>query len=153
MSDLLPSIPSALRRSAKLSLADWVLLVQLGLFSLFVSVQLYDKPLSLIVDRLTRQAYRGDWLWVRKAAHDYEIPQLARLTNIAARFSLGVGHCLMRSLLLFWLLHARGETVNLCLGVRKDHETLHGHAWIETKEGMLADTAELAGQFVTVLRF
>ena len=47
MSDLLPSIPSALRRPAKLSLADWALLVQLSLFSLFVSVQLYDKPFYL----------------------------------------------------------------------------------------------------------
>ena len=153
MPDLSSSMPRTLRRLAELSLMDWGLLARLSLFSLFVSMQLYLKPLPLLIDHLARRAYQGNRLWVKNAARGYDSHQLACLTDIAARFSFGCGHCLVQSLLLFWLLCMRGETVSLCLGIRKENETVRGHAWIETNAGRLAETAEVAEQFVTILQF
>jgi hypothetical protein len=72
---------------------------------------------------------------------------------MAARCSLRAGHCLVRSLLLFWLLRMRDQRVNLCVGVRKERVTVRGHAWIEADGRVLVEEPLLSERFVTLLRF
>jgi hypothetical protein len=142
----------AQRRLAELSLTDWHVLARLGFLSLFVRLQLSLHPVPKVVARLARRASYGNWL-LRNVALTYEIQQLVRLVNLAARVSPGYGYCLVRSLVLFWLLRVRGEAVDLCLGVRKEQATLRGHAWLETARGSFAEPARVTEQFTTVLRF
>ena len=153
MPDLLPSVAQTRGRLANWSLRDWGLVTRLGLSSLLVTAHLYSKPLPRVVEELTRCAAEGHWLWRRSAILSYEAPRLTRMADVAARLSPWYGRCLVRSLLLFWLLCMRGEVVSLCLGVRKEHAGLLGHAWLETGAGGLAETGGSAERFVTVVRF
>jgi len=59
----------------------------------------------------------------------------------------------LRSLLLFWLLKARGEQAELLIGVRKETAALNSHAWIETRGTIIGDSAAMTGSFATLLRF
>jgi hypothetical protein len=59
----------------------------------------------------------------------------------------------MRSLLLFWVLKARGEPAELLIGVNKKTGALQSHAWIETQGKILVDPPEMAGSYATLLRF
>jgi hypothetical protein len=153
MQDFLLSISRVRRRLTELSLTDWQALARFGLFSLFVSMQLSLQPLPRVVAGLARRASHGNWLGLRNIILTYKIQRLVRLVNLATRFSPGSGYCLVRSLLLFWVLCVRGENVNLCLGVRKEQATLQGHAWLETTSGKFAEPVGVAEQFVTVQRF
>jgi hypothetical protein len=92
---------------------------------------------------------RREW----KSTRHYDTHQLASLASMAARCSLGAGHCLVRSLLLFWLLRIKGQPVNFCVGVRKERATVRGHAWIEADGQVLVEEPVLSERFVTILRF
>lgn len=59
----------------------------------------------------------------------YEISCLARLADLAARGTRADGPCLLRSILLLWLLKARGGQAELLIGVNKENGKLNGHAW------------------------
>jgi len=86
--------------------------------------------------------------------HRYELVRLTRLADIAARNTRAGGPCLIRSLLLFWLLKARGEPVELLIGVSKETSILRSHAWIETHQrAVIGDNPEITGAFATFLRF
>jgi transglutaminase superfamily protein len=146
-------MPHMLRQLAKLSPSEWSLLARLSSLSLFVSYQLYGKPLPFVVQRLVYRAQIAHWLWKGQRSCPYDLDQLARVTGIAARFCLGTGYCLARSLLLFWLLRRNGQVVNLCVGIRKEHAVLHGHAWVEINEKVVAEDPAFLDQFATVLRF
>ncbi len=83
----------------------------------------------------------------------YELNCLTRLADLAARGIRADGPCLLRSLLLLWLLKARGEQVELLIGVRKEGALLNGHAWVESQGKIIADTVAMTSGFATLLRF
>jgi hypothetical protein len=56
---------------------------------------------------------------------------LGRLVNIAACYSVLPVNCLPRSLVLWWLLQRAGVASDLRIGVKKQADTLAGHAWVE----------------------
>jgi hypothetical protein len=79
--------------------------------------------------------------------------RLIVLADVAARSTTGLGCCLARSLLLFWLLKARGEPAELLAGVRKENTTTTGHAWLEREGQIIADNLTETSRFVPVVRF
>ena len=83
----------------------------------------------------------------------YEITRLTRLADYAARATRPDGPCLLRSLLLFWLLKSRGEAAELLIGVSKEASALNSHAWIETQGNIIGDSTEMTGRFAPLLRF
>jgi hypothetical protein len=85
--------------------------------------------------------------------NNYDIEQLTPLTDLAARATRPDGPCLLRSLLLFWLLKARGEQAELLIGVRKNGQVLNSHAWVESQGKIIADTVAMTGGFASLLRF
>jgi hypothetical protein len=85
--------------------------------------------------------------------NNYEIEQLTRLADLAARAMRPDGPCLLRSLLLFWLLKARGEQAELLIGVRKQGTVLNSHAWVESDGKIVADTLAMTRDFARLLRF
>jgi hypothetical protein len=59
------------------------------------------------------------------------IGRTRRLVSVASRYGICRGSCLSRSTTLWWLLRRRGIRTELRVGVRKEGDQLHAHAWIE----------------------
>ncbi|MEW6544777.1 MAG: lasso peptide biosynthesis B2 protein [Nitrospirota bacterium] len=142
-----------LRRLASLSPDEWLLLPQLFLAALTIGAGTRLLPLSYLARVLSRCA-RHPWLCRVPALHrQARLERLTALVDIAARATCGGGYCLRRSLLLFWLLSARDTSVRLLIGVAKEADVLHGHAWVERGGEIVGDSPEVAEQFATVLTF
>lgn len=74
------------------------------------------------------------------------------LADLATRLIRGQGRCLNRSLLLGWLLGARGESVDILVGVRRDGGAFRSHAWIEARGRVLGEGPGTVDGFGTILR-
>lgn len=57
-----------------------------------------------------------------------QIWQLLKLTSMYGPYR---GTCLSRSLALWWLLRRRGIETELRFGVRRQHNRIQAHAWVE----------------------
>ncbi|HEX3531555.1 MAG TPA: lasso peptide biosynthesis B2 protein [Thermoanaerobaculia bacterium] len=75
------------------------------------------------------------------------VERMARLVDRAARHHVRRTACLERSLALQVLLARRGCSSELKIGVRRDGETLHAHAWIEVAGKPVGDAPDVAGEF------
>jgi hypothetical protein len=80
------------------------------------------------------------------------VDRLFTLIDLATAVSHRDVRCLPRSLLLFWLLCARRESVELCLGVSKNMATLEGHAWVERGGIVVGDTLSFTNRYTPFLR-
>jgi hypothetical protein len=73
---------------------------------------------------------------------------LARAVEHAARsYSVYPADCLVRSLVLLWLLRRRGITAELRLGARTLTGRFEAHAWVEHGGVPLGDDADVARVF------
>jgi hypothetical protein len=78
---------------------------------------------------------------------------LLRLIDLATTVSHGERRCLPRALLLFWILHARQESAELCLGVHTAMTTLYAHAWVELEGVVVGDRRVFTDRYTPILRF
>ncbi len=141
-----------LRRLAKLTPCEWLLLPQLVAFSLAAGVGLRFMALPRLMGFIA-QCAENRWLRCLPLFHDRcEIAQLTTLVDLAATVTRGQGRCLTRSFLLFWLFKIRGKSAELLVGVSKESATFQAHAWIETQGRVVGDSPEMTGRFATVLR-
>jgi Transglutaminase-like superfamily len=72
---------------------------------------------------------------------------LARMVEAAARCGAYRAKCLTRSLTLCYLLRRRGIDGDLRIGVRKERDRLHAHAWVELRGVVLNDGADVHERF------
>jgi Transglutaminase-like superfamily len=141
-----------LRRLSKISLNESLFLAQLVPFTLAARVAVKWVALPRLVGFMARCA-GNRWLGRFPLNHGCsEVANLTRLADIAARVTHGQGRCLGRSLLLFWLLKARGEPAELLIGISKETASLHSHAWIESRLRVIGDHPQIIGRFVILLR-
>ena len=136
-----------IRRLSKLSVGEWLVLFQLVLSALIVTVAIRLVSLPFLIKILSRCAQNpliGRFPLFRNR---FGVSRVTNLADIAAWVTHSQGRCLMRSLLLFWLLKARGEPAELLIGV------LDAHAWIETRGRVIGDTANMTRSFATLLRY
>jgi Transglutaminase-like superfamily len=142
-----------LRRLFEISLDEWLFLAQLVPFTLAARVAVKWVALPRLMGLMAR-CTGNRWLGRFPVNHGgYDVAQLALLADIAARVTHGQGHCLGRSLLLFWLLRVRGEPAELLIGISKEAAALHSHAWIELKGRVIGDHSQLIRRFALLLRF
>jgi hypothetical protein len=142
-----------LRRLSKISLNESLFLAQLVPFTLAARVAVKWVALPRLVGFMARCA-GNRWLGRFPLNHGCsEVANLTRLADIAARVTHGEGRCLARSLLLFWLLKARGEPAELMIGISKEANSLHGHAWIQLRRRVIGDHPQLIRRFALFLRF
>jgi hypothetical protein len=140
------------RKLAEITPSQWFILAQLILFSFAATVALTVVGLSRAVGLMARCAVKP-WFSSFPVLHGrQEIARLSELVELATRATHGERRCLPRSLLLFWLLNARGEPVRLLIGVSKAASTFKSHAWIETEGKVIGDSPEMTGRFVTLLQ-
>ena len=141
------------QKLTKISPSEWLLLPQLILFSLAVAVVLKIAGLSRIVGLMAQCAVERRLSSFPLLHRRHEIARLTTLVESATRITHGQKRCLPRSLLMFWLLKARGEPARLLIGVSKVAATLESHAWIETEGTVTIDSPVLTRRFVPLLRF
>lgn len=79
--------------------------------------------------------------------------ELVAVAGLVARAVRPQGPCLFRSILLLWLLRARGQQVEMFIGVNKESDQLQSHAWVETDNSVLGDNRESILRFATLLRY
>lgn len=141
-----------LRFLARLSLAEWLLLPQLVAFSLLARAGLRCVPLRRLVSILSGCAESGLSPFVPLLHRRYDWAQLVTLADLATRVTHGQGRCLVRSLLVFWLLKARGKPAELVIGVCKNASALDSHAWIESQGKVMTESPAGIDRFATLLR-
>jgi hypothetical protein len=72
---------------------------------------------------------------------------IAELVRAAASHGPYRANCLKQSLVLWWLLRARGNDSNLYFGVRKAPGGMEAHAWVECGGRPLNDRADVYLRF------
>jgi hypothetical protein len=123
-------------KDQRLLLSAWLLL-------LVIDLSLRLLPFSYVRRRAARSAAADAPLAAGPAPA--ATAHVAAIVAIAARHHLYEMGCLRRSLVTTRLLLRRGVAAVLCLGVRKDGETLQAHAWVEVggqpigEDGMLPE--------------
>jgi hypothetical protein len=143
---------STFRRLANFTLVEYTLLLQLTALSLALKTALTIVTLPYLTSLLSRIASSPLFSQVPFLHTRCTVDQLLILIDLATMVSHGDGRCLPRSLLLFWLLRARRESVELCLGVSKHRTGLEGHAWIERDGIVLGDTLSFTNRYAPFLR-
>jgi hypothetical protein len=136
-------------RLAALPARDWLLVLQLAGLGLATRVALGRVPLPRLVELMARRARHPGLRLLPVGLGRRDATRLARLADLAARLVPGQGRCLTRSLLLFWLLSAREERVELVVGVDRPDGRFRSHAWVEVARG---GTPEAPTSFAPILR-
>jgi transglutaminase superfamily protein len=142
-----------LRRLRELSTGELLVLLQLVLFALLARMALMFVALPQIAQLLSWGANHRLLACLPAFHGRYEPHRLARLADLAARATRADGPCLLRSILLLWLLKARGEQPELLIGINKDNGKLNSHAWIEIKGIVMGDSMAMIRRFDPFLRF
>ncbi len=142
-----------LRRLSELSASELLVFFQLTAFAVAARFALTFLRLSRVMEFAARGANNRFLRCLPLCQIRYEIARLTRLADYAARATRPDGPCLLRSLLLFWLLKSRGEAAELLIGVSKEASALNSHAWIETQGNIIGDSTEMTGRFAPLLRF
>ena len=75
--------------------------------------------------------------------------RLAAAVDRAARLSPGSPTCLVRSLVLWYLLARRGQHAQIVVGVRRPGTGLEAHAWVEVDGRPVNDAADVRRRFET----
>lgn len=141
-----------LRRLADLTFVEQALLLQLIALSFGLRVVLITITLPRLTSVLSRTASStllGQFPFLHTRC---TVDRLFTLIDLATTVSHRDGRCLPRSLLLFWLLRARRESVVLCLGASKNVATLEGHAWVERGGIIMGDTPSFTNRYAPFLR-
>lgn len=143
------SIP---RRLASLTFIELVLLLQLVILSLGLRTLLATVALPRLLSYLSYMASAPLLDRIPLFHTRYAADRLFTLIDLATAGRGRDGRCLPRSVLLFWLLAARRESVQLCLGVTKHTTSLNGHAWIELRGIVVGDPLSFISRYTPVLR-
>ena len=59
--------------------------------------------------------------------------------------------CLGRSLALCWILRLRGVDATVHIGVRKEHDELDAHAWVQFGDCVINDAEDVADRYTRVI--
>lgn len=106
----------------------WAVLRLLGLPRTTVAIQWFASPER---ERVDAGAVR----------------EIAGAANAAATRVLGESQCLVRSLVLKWLLARRGVRSEIRIGVRREGERLIAHAWVERNGEPINDSIEAVRKY------
>ena len=77
--------------------------------------------------------------------------RVARMVDIAANHSFYSANCLKKALVIWWILKREGISTELKIGVMKEKEDLHAHAWIEINGNVLIDDENTIQNFCTIV--
>jgi hypothetical protein len=141
-----------LNRLRTLSPRDWVVFAQLVAVSGFFMVALRLMSWQRI-SRAMVSASEVRWARNFPLLHfAYAMDDLDPMAGMASKICRR-NRCLVRSMMLFWLLRARGEFAELVLGVRKRAGTFEAHAWTLSERGLVGEQPEAIADFHPLMTF
>jgi hypothetical protein len=115
--------------------ACWLLLVDLGLRVVgFARLQTWLFPQGGTANRRQRE-------WGSEST-PMSVERTCRLVAIMARHHLYPMRCLTRALASQRMLAAKGIRLDLRIGVRREHNQLRAHAWLEYHGQPVGESAE-----------
>jgi hypothetical protein len=144
---------SKLRRLNDFSPGEILILLQFIALALVARLALIYLRLSRLVEFIDCCTKQRSFRSLPLSQNRYEITRLTRLADIGARVIRADGPCLLRSLLLFWLLKVRRQPAELVIGVSKEASALNSHAWIESEGKVIGDSVAMTESFATLVRF
>jgi hypothetical protein len=139
-------IMTKLARLRGLTVRDFIMLTQLAAFCCFIAMAL--RAVSwLHVSKMIVSRSRSRWLRRFPLFHlGYAVESLDPLVDMAS-FACPRNRCLVRSIVLLWLLRTRGEFAEVVLGVRKRAGIFEAHAWTVSEHGLVGDRPEAIADF------
>ncbi len=138
-------ISRTLRQAARLSLADWWLIAESWFTALYVFLLIRGLPFSTWYRLLLSPESGAD-----ENADEGKIKRIARCFAIAANRHPCRLTCLHRSIALLRLYRRRNIPVRLRMGIRKQDETMEGHAWLTMGQRVLNDRQDIADAYTIV---
>lgn len=142
---------SKLHRLVDLRLVEQALLLQLTVLSLILKAVLPTITLSRLTSFLSRMA-SSPLGWIPFFHTHRSADRLFTLVDLATTVTHGEARCLPRSLLLFWVLRARRQSVSVCLGVSTRRPLLEAHAWVEQDGTVLGDRPSFIQRYTLFLQ-
>ncbi len=137
---------SKLTRLRKLRLCDLAIVAHLTVLCGIVAMGLRMCGWRSVSETISA-AGRSRWLrWFPIFHLNYDIDGLSPLADMASSIFPG-NRCLVRSMVLLWLLRARGESGEVVLGVRKRGGVFEAHAWTLSERGPIGDQPEALADF------
>ena len=141
-----------LKRLRALSICDWIVLSQLLASSTLIVVALRSlgwRRASVALNSLSiTYPIRGFPVFHLL----YQMDELDPLVDLASGLSRR-NRCLVRSIMLFWLLRARGESAELVFGIRKREGNFEAHAWTVSERGLIGDSEAAIAEFHPMMSF
>ena len=128
------------------------MLPQLVLLASAITVGLRIASFANVVSAVSGASRRSYLRWFPFFQSKCAISELVSLTGIASRISLR-NRCLVRSLMLFWLMCVREEPAEIVLGVSKQGQEFRAHAWTLNNSGLIGDDARTVAQFAVLATF
>lgn len=138
----LSTVQRKLRRAARLTATDWVLLARAYVWIAVVRIALQTMSFARV-----RTLVEVGLPATADQPADGRSDRLATLVDIATRNHLGPVHCLPRALVLCRLLRSAGYPAELRIGVRRMDATLEAHAWVESNGRAVGERAHVAAAF------
>jgi len=138
-----------LARLRRLSIRDIAMLSQLVLLTYAIAAALrlrgWQGVSQMIVSRSKSRRLRRFPI-----CHlAYPIENLNLLADMASSVCPR-NRCLVRSMVLLWLLRTRGESAEVVLGVRKRAGVFEAHAWTVSERGPVGEQPEAIAEFQTL---
>ena len=140
------------RRLGTLGPRQWVMLPQLVVLASMITVGLRIARFATVVDAVSRASRSSYLRWLPAFQNRCSIGDLVAVTGIASRVSFR-NRCLVRSLMLFWLMCARDEPAEIVLGVSKRGAEFRAHAWTLNHSGLLGEDPRTLEQFAVLAKF
>lgn len=141
------------RRLTNLTFLEQALLLQLIALSFGIKVALTILTLPQLTILLSRRSSSARLSRIPLPHTRCPRDRLLSLIDLATTVSHGEGRCLPRALLLFWILHARQESAELCLGIHTAMATLYAHAWVELEGVVVGDRRVFTERYTPIFRF
>jgi hypothetical protein len=137
-------------RVRRLSLADLAMVGQLLAFGGFVAATLrmrgWQRLSQMLVSGSRSRSLRRFPLFHL----NYSVESLSAFADMASSVHPR-NRCLVRSMILLWLLRSRGEPAEVVLGVRKRAGVFEAHAWTMSDLGPVGDQPEVIAEFETLV--
>jgi hypothetical protein len=133
----------------RLSASDWVLLGQLSVFCLAIAAALRLTRWQRVSDLIVSQSRSRLFRRLPLLQLGYSIEDLSPLVDMSSSI-WPRNRCLVRSMVLLWLLRTRGQYAEVVLGVRKRSGGFEAHAWTESAQGPVGDEPESIEDFAVL---
>ena len=145
---LLKSFKDKVLSARRLSLSDWLVLVEawqlLFFFHLALRRMSYER-LTAATRPISENAPDASQALV-------SAQRLQRLVGYASRLHPIPMTCLVRSLALRKMLNRRNISAQVCIGMNKTLVEVHAHAWVEVKGQAVGESEEISARFATLSR-